>query len=43
MAYILACVADTLNHLLIATPIFMVRGAVAMQASPNITRPYQFH
>ena len=34
MAYILACVADTLNHLLIATPmVYAIRGPVATQAT----------
>lgn len=34
MAYILACIADTLNHLLRATPmVYAIRGTVAMQAT----------
>lgn len=34
MAYILACVADSLNHLLIATPmVYVIRGPVATQAT----------
>lgn len=34
MAYILSCVADTLNHLLIATPmVYAIHGPFAMQAT----------
>ena len=46
MAYILACTADTLNHLLIATPmVYAIRGPVATQAtymydSNNLTTDY---